>query len=286
MPGTGDPPLLELRVFGNVSDLFVAETKGALLTAYRAFTQEGPQRVEVRIVDGLLSLQELCEIEKEETGRDVFGEEGYLTQHEVTESGPRITVCWQRADELPAVLGIAALQHEAAHSVLHGTIAHGEFALTEALLKDARARGVRLAAARSLLLLASRAVKDFEVSRLLAASGLRAPQTALAVFHFAETAKERPPWRDVAGSNEGRALYAAHHLHPLLYAEPLETSDTNLSGISSAINEALSEMDEDEREELLALSAFLAEDLSLDTHENTGKTAALLLERFALKTNA
>ncbi len=283
MPGTGELPLLELRVFGNVSDSFVALTKESLRSAYEAFSEELPPRVEVRIVDGLLTLQELCEIEKEETGRDVFGEEGYLTQHEVTEAGPRITICWQRADELPALLGTAALQHEAAHSVLHATLAHSEFALSEALLKDARARGVGLNATRTILLLASRAVKDFEASRLLARSGLRAPQTALAVFHFAETAKERPPWSSVARSNEGRTVYAAHHLHPVLYSEPLQTSDSNLSEISSAITQALADMDEDEREDLLSLSAFLSEDLAADTHENAAKAAALVLERFAPK---
>lgn len=279
-------PALDFRIFGNVSDEFVGEVKEALRSTYDAISRAKPDIVAVRVVDGLVNLKELCEEEQGETGGDAFGGEGYLTTHEWIEGSSRITICWQRADELPPLIGQAALQHEAGHSVLHGGEEFGAFSLTEGLLRRGRKAGLRIPAMRALLYLSSQAVKDFEVSRLLAMAGLRSSQTALAVYQFAEQVRERPGWKEIASSAEGRLVYLASHLRPLLYTEPLQATDSNLSEISRAIGETFAPVPEDIREDLIALSASLAENLGEDTFESAPQTMEFLLDRFGADPDA
>jgi len=150
---------------------------------------------------------------------------GFFATHDAWRGTPRIMVCLERMRDLPQLLRVGGLRHEAGHSVLHGSLEHYIFPLPRKLLEASSRLGASRELAEFLLYLLSVAVKDFEVSRLLVGHGYIDCQFTYAEHVLRPSGEELQAW-SLSSTPGERALYIASMLKgvgclaPLLEVRP------------------------------------------------------------------
>jgi hypothetical protein len=155
--------VLYLTIVGEVPQGFVSRVLGELVEVYRLFG-EGPEFVEVYIYGS----EELMHIyllsEALELGVGVVGQ--YSVSHDAWRGWPRIHIDYSACKDIEERFLKALLHHEAAHSIIHGTLQSYAIALP---------RGFAELFEKSpwVVYLASVAVKDVEVMAYLSNKGLR-----------------------------------------------------------------------------------------------------------------
>ncbi|WP_455368387.1 hypothetical protein [[Eubacterium] cellulosolvens] len=128
---------------------------------------------ELEIVDLIIfensSLMEVySRLQQDSIGVYSIGSEtGFIASHEAWTGIPRILVCFERLKKFELIIKQAILRHEAAHSVLHGSLEYYIFQIPRSLSKTAEIFNLPREFVIELLYLISIAVKDYEVTKLL-----------------------------------------------------------------------------------------------------------------------
>ncbi len=180
----------------------------------------------------------------------------YVAMHKADEEGSKIYV--RLVDDFPLLR--AALYHEAAHSILHGSPKYYRFSVSECL--EFLSEYNRL---RALYLIAV-AVKDYEVARFLKEKGLQETQRPLVALMSVASRTEQEAWRLSKGDEESRALLLAAFMKTFFYVVPLG-GPAYLSSYSFL---------GEHWNRLYNLTLKLPEILGEDTHENVEKVSCLL----------
>uniref|UniRef100_A0A7C4BCR8 DUF1570 domain-containing protein n=1 Tax=Ignisphaera aggregans TaxID=334771 RepID=A0A7C4BCR8_9CREN len=157
------PTALYITVVGEVPQDFVSRVLEELVEAYRLFC-EGPELVEVYIYGSAELMRSHLLSEVLELGVSVVGQ--YSVSHDAWRGWPRMHIDYGACKGLEERFLKALLHHEAAHSVLHGTLQSYVVALPRSFAE-------LFERSPWVVYLASVAVKDVEVVAYLSSKGLK-----------------------------------------------------------------------------------------------------------------
>ncbi len=204
-------------------------------------------------------------------------DESFFATHDAWRGTSRIMVCLERMDDLPELVRVGILRHEAGHSVLHGSLEYYIFStpqpLAEALDKFAFTKNFSF----DLLYLISTAVKDFEVTRLLLDKAYFDDQVAYSRFLLSTTKEDLTVWQIAEGNPLGMALCLVGRLKELACAAAL-FSRVEESEIISWVKAELSYLPEKILVNLLKVMLKFPKATTSDTSKNVEEATKILVE--------
>ncbi len=252
-----------------------SEVDGALRECYRRFGSRVPYKVEVHIVDREATMQDLLKEEKLRLGITTSGDEEFICTHDAWRGYPRIIFCFERLAKLNRLARLGAVRHEAAHSVLHGSLEYYIFRIPEDCRHIAMIKGIDSTVLDQALYFLSVAVKDFEATRFLVQHDYIGCQFAFALEWLQPSEEDKSAWKLAAANRQAKFICETALLKPTLFAHPLLALPRS-KGISleqqvqlGARVEGLVEyLGDAERNKLLQVTNIIVENLTEDTHKN------------------
>ena len=295
-------PRLQVEIHGDVPSGFRREIEGELRECYRSLPASELQLVRICLFDTVERLREFKERERAQLGITTLGGEEFLATHDAWRGVPRITICLERINQVPALVRRGAIRHEVAHSILHGSPAFYTFKLSRGLLAKGRERGLDVPAMQQLLYFVAISVKDCEAVKLLLDHGYLDCQVALALYQMGaqEGATARPAqaggqapkrvdsmdrlaWLLARSDPPLRLIFLAAQLKPLLFICPILKAHPDLRFLEWKAQEMLSFLPAEERERLWRIARKVASRIgeagaSGETHRNVEMALWLVLE--------
>jgi len=158
-----DKGVFYVNIFGSVEEIFVDQVISTLKEAYSTLGIN-PELLELYIYESSRVKRDILLSEALRLGISVIGD--YPVSHDAWMSWPRIHVDYEKCSSLSREYFKALLYHEAAHSILHGSLSSY---IVSASSIDLGVRGPDLL---ELVYIASVIVKDIEVHEYLTSRGL------------------------------------------------------------------------------------------------------------------
>lgn len=252
-----------------------SEIAGALRECYRRFGSRVPYKVEVHVVDRETTMQDLLKEEKVRLGITTSGDEEFICTHDAWRGYPRIIFCFERLAKLNRLARLGAVRHEAAHSVLHGSLEYYIFRIPEDCRHIAMIKGIDSTVLDQALYFLSVAVKDFEATRFLVQHDYIGCQFAFALEWLQPSEEDKSAWKLAAANRQAKFVCATALLKPTLFAHPLlalprsKRISLEQQVLLGARVEGLVEyLGDAERNKLLQVTNIIAENLTEDTHKN------------------
>lgn len=235
----GEKPFIAIIKMGSIEEESIEHVKSVLDRCYRSIKGEKPDLVELYLFETEAHLNVFSRMEKERLGVRTNLDEAFLTTHDAWTGIPRILISLERAAETPEGVFEGALMHEAAHSVLHGSIEYYMPTIPPKFMEASLRLGLSPQIVGDIVYLASLAVKDHEVTQLLRESGFAEDQVDFAIYFLRPSTEERAAWIVAERSPQTTILFMVSILKSLACALPL-ASDEKLSpsiqeGMSSAL---------------------------------------------------
>lgn len=269
-------PLLDFHCHGHITEDIVGEIRSNLDKCYPRLSQWLPERVEVHLFETPVQLATFLASEKAELGIGTFGDEAFICSHDAWRGSPRLLICIEKLFALSAMARLGALRHEAAHTVLHGTLAYYVFRIPPNCLGLAKAKGIDLTLLQQVLYYCATAVKDFEVTMLLLRQGYQDCQVAFAQAQFLPSDEDSLAWLLARYHPQGKLLFFTGQLKTLLLGWPLEVA--GLMQVEKSTDSMLNYIEPGERKRLLGTATRIATQLGEDTHNNVRLTLTQVLE--------
>ena len=251
------------------------EVANVLRDCYRRFGFAVPNMVEVQIVDRENTMRDFLKEEKFRLGITATGEEEFACSHDVWRGYPRIIICYDRLARLNKLAREGAVRHQAAHSVLHGSLEYSIFSVPDDCRRVAMIKGLDTAVLGQVLHYLSVAVKDCEATRFLVKNDYINCQVAFALELFQPSEEDKSTWKTVKTNRQAKFVYQIALLKPILFTHPLlalpKSKKISLNEqilLGRRVEELVEYMEEAERNRLLQVANVIAEALTDDTHKN------------------
>lgn len=157
-----------IQNFGKIPEEAELEIKSIMNEFYQRIKFHELQIVDLIIFENSSSMQAYSKLQQDSIGIYSTGfETEFIASHEAWTGIPKILVCYERLKKFEPVMKKAILRHEAAHSILHGSIEYYVFQTPGTLCKAAQSFHLPREFVIEILYLISIAVKDYEVTKLL-----------------------------------------------------------------------------------------------------------------------
>ena len=251
------------------------EVDGVLRDCYRRFGSRVPYKVEVEIVDTGITMRDFLKEEKFKLGITTSGDEDYICSHDAWRGYPRIILCFEKLAKLNRLARLGAVRHEAAHSVLHGSLEYYIFRIPEECRHTAIIKAIDSAVLDQALYYLSVAVKDFEATRFLVQHDYISCQFAFALEWLQSSEEDRLAWNTAKANRQAKFLYQTALLKPTLFAHPLlalpRSKRISLEQqvlLGRRVEELVEHLGDAEQNRLLQVTNVIVEGLTEDTHKN------------------
>ena len=154
-------PDIVLQRFGEIPMDVAANIEAVVEECYRELEPHTVKLVDLILFENQMHMNSYYSSEKKASGvaSEVLSEQ-FFAVHDAWRGISRIGVCLQNMAQLPELVQIGALRHEVGHSVLHGSVEHYVFSLTQPLLEAERKFRLGRKFSLSILYPISMAVKD------------------------------------------------------------------------------------------------------------------------------
>jgi hypothetical protein len=208
--------------FGDVKERFNERVLEILNDCYNRLCAHSVEIVDVYIFEKSSSMNAFMNEEKRKLGIETSAFEGsFLAVHDAWHGTPRIMVAFDKMSQVPESVGIGGLRHEAAHTVLHGSLEYYSFPMPTFLLELEKKGVISRQITIDLVYLASIAVKDFEVTRLLYEKGYVEDQLAYNEYYLKPSEEDLEAWKLAEKNKTARLLFLVSVLKPACCAAPL-----------------------------------------------------------------
>ena len=208
--------------FGDVKERFVEEVLEILNDCYNRLGAHAVKIVDIYIFEKSSSMSAFMNDEKRKLGIKTSAfEESFLAVHDAWHGTPRIMVAYDKMFRVPELVGIGGLRHEVAHTVLHGSLEYYSFPMPMFLLELERNAVISRQIIRDLVYLASIAVKDYEVTRLLCERGYVEDQVAYSEYYLQPSEEELEAWKLAEKNRTARLIFLVSVLKTACCAAPL-----------------------------------------------------------------
>jgi hypothetical protein len=254
--------------FGNPKERFVGKALEIMNNCYRHIGVHAVEIVGIYLFDKSSAMNALINEEKRNLGIGTSAfEESFFAVHDAWRGTPRIMVAFDKMLALPRLVRIGGLHHEVAHTVLHGSLEYYSFSFPISLLRLERKGIVSRQSMQDILHLASIAVKDYEVTRLLYKNGFVEDQVAYNRYFLEPSEEDREAWKLARNNKIARLLVLVSLLKTACCAAPLLKDERYRGDIAESIARSMSYLPEGLSASLLKMLEE-APKLSENTHEN------------------
>ncbi len=273
-------PKIVVSRFKGVVDEKVDSIVKVMEECYSRLAPHNVTLVDLYVFDRSSSLEAFFAKESSEVGvASAPFDELFFAMHDAWRGTPRITLCFERMQELPKLVQVGGIRHEVGHSVLHGSLGYYFISLPPGLLGLVSHFGLSQEYAMNLLYLISIAVKDYEVTRLLHERGYVEDQVAYAKHLLTVSEDDLLAWRMAQGKPLAEILCLTSGLKAPSCAVPLLLNKTYGEEMNRRLKESFSYLPPDYSSLFLKV---LSEDfprLGTDTLENIEHMTDLITER-------
>jgi len=212
--------------------------------------------------------------EKLKRGITVSDDDVSICAHDTWCGYPRMLICFERWAQLDKLARAGSVRHEAAHTVLHGSLEYCIFRMPEEALRAATIKGVDSAVLDRALQSLSVAVKDFEATSFLIQNCYVECQFAFALESLRISEQERLAWKSVKEQRQTRFTYLINLLKPMMFAQPLlalprsnELMEMQIY-LGRMVEELVEHLGDVDRNRILQVTNVIATGLTADTHKN------------------
>ncbi len=208
--------------FGDVKESFLGDVLKILDDCYSCVGARDLEIVDLCLFDRSTSMNAFISEEKKKFGISTSAfEASFFAVHDAWQGTPRIMVAHDKMLTAPKLVAIGGLHHEVAHTILHGSLEYYLFPTPRLLVKLENEGIFSTQFVRDILYLASLAVKDFEVTRLLYRNGYVEDQVAYNTYFLEPSEEEHETWRLAEKNKTARLLVLVSLLKTACCAEPL-----------------------------------------------------------------
>ena len=194
------------------------------------------------VYEGRSEMQGFLSLEAESLGVIYPHDEAYVAMHEAWAGIPRIHVCLEDKESLPEEVFKAALIHEAAHSVLHGSPEYYVVTVPENLAEEFYKRGFSREELLHIAYLLAVAIKDREVSELLTRLSYQKIMKTFADHMLKIEEIDQQIWKIASKESRTALIYLCHILKTLasLNSKPEKAIQNSAGFLPLKAREALS----------------------------------------------
>jgi hypothetical protein len=238
--------------------------------------------VDIYVFDKSSSMNAFMNEEKRKLGIETSAfEENFLAVHDAWHGTPRIMVAHDKLLEVPKLVGIGGLHHEVAHTVLHGYLEYYSFPMPMSLLELERDNVISRQEMKNLVYLASVAVKDYEVTRLLYENGYVDDQVAYSEYYLKPSEEELEAWKLAEKNRSIRLLFLVSVLKTACCAAPLLKDERYGGEVFRTVTKSMSFLPAELSAQLLKIVKGTSE-LGKNTHENVGRLMKEIVEELVI----
>jgi hypothetical protein len=209
-------------------------------------------------------------------------EDSFLAVHDAWHGTPRIMVAYDKMLRVPELVGVGGLRHEVAHTVLHGSLEYYSFPMSTFLLELERERVISRQITRDLVYLASIAVKDYEVTRLLYEKGYVEDQLAYNEYYLKPSEEEFEAWKLAEKNKTAKLLFLVSILKTACSAAPLLKDEKYGKEILKTITRSINFLPAELSAQLIKMLEA-ATKFGRDTHENVDWFLKEIIDKLVTK---
>jgi hypothetical protein len=269
--------------FGDVEERSVKEVLEILNGCYDRLGTHAVEIVDVYFFEKSSSMNAFMNDEKRKLGIETSAlEESFLALHDAWHGTPRIMVACDKITHVPELVWIGVLRHEVAHTVLHGSLEYYSFPMPTCLLELKRKGAVSRQIARDLVYLASIAVKDYEVTRLLHEKGFVEDQLAYNEYYLKPSEEELEAWKLAQNNKTARLLFLISVLKAACCAAPLLKDEKYGEEILKTMTGSTNFLPKECSAQLLK-TLWAASKFGADTHENVNRFVKEIIDKLFTK---
>jgi hypothetical protein len=271
-----------VRKFGDVDERFVEEVLEVLNSCYARLGANAVEIVDVYIFEKSSSIGAFINGEKRNLGIETSAfEDSFLAVHDAWHGTPRIMVAYDKMLHVPELVRVGGLRHEVAHTVLHGSLEYYTFTMPTFLLELEREAVISRQITRDLVYLASIAVKDYEVTRLLYKKGYVEDQLAYNEYYLKPSEEEPEAWKLAEKNKTARLLFLASVLKTACCAAPLLKDEKYGKEILKTITRSINFLPTELSAQLMKM--LEGAKFGRDTHENIDKFLREIIDKLVTK---
>jgi len=167
------------------------------------------------------------------------------------------------------------MRHEAAHTVLHGTLEYNIFQIPEDCKHIAMVKGIDSEKLDEVFFQLQLGVKDFEATRFLIANDFIQCQIAFALEWIKPSEDDRTAWSVSRSNRQTRFVYESALLRPLLFTDPLlslpksrKVPQEEQVQLSARIEQMLDVLGDTEEKKVIQIAGAMIGAFTDDTHQN------------------
>jgi hypothetical protein len=240
---------------------------------YRKFGFKSPYKVELLITENELIRKDSIREEKSRMGVTTIEDDDEVCSHNTWRGYPTITVSVERLQGFSKPARKGALSHEAAHTVLHGSLEYNIFRVPDDCKQISAVKGIENAALEQVIRNLSSAIKDCEVSKFLVLHDFIDCHAAFILEWIRPT--DPATLKASRIGRQGRFLYLTSILKPMLLCHPLlaipKSKKISLERqvlMGRRMEELIEHLEQYEQNKLLQVASTIADNLTDDTHSN------------------
>ena len=265
---------LDVITRGRIPGGAKSEIANTLRDCYNRFGQKSPYKVAVLISETEGIRHDFLREEKAKLGITNIVDEDDVCSYNAWRGYPTITVSIERLGEFSKAARQGALRHEAAHTVLHGSLEYNIFRIPEDYRQIGAVKGIDLIVLEQVIHNLSSAIKDCEASKFLIAHDFIDCQAAFAL-EWIQPPETSPDSKLTKMDRQARFIHQTSLLKPILLADPLLTIPKSKKislelqvQLGRRIEELIEYLPEYDQNKLLQTASTIASNLTNDTHNN------------------
>ncbi|MDD5312387.1 MAG: hypothetical protein PHO26_05055 [Dehalococcoidia bacterium] len=270
--------LLDLSFFtrGDIPGGFKKEATEVLTDCYKRFGHSIPYKIEVYFFDTDADLHNFIREEKFKLGLTFAPiDEASACTFDVLRGYPRLLVCAERLAKYSKHGREGALRHEAAHTVLHGSLEYNIFQIPEDCRHTAMIKGIEDNILGDIFFQLTMGVKDFEAINFLIKHDFINCQVIYGLEWIQPSEEDRASWYVAKTNRQTRFVYESSLMRPLLFTDPLlalpKSRKVNAQDqvmLGARIEQMLDILGETEENKVLKVAASIIGSITGDTHSN------------------
>jgi len=227
--------------YGNVENRFAEKVLEIMNDCYNRINSHSVAIVDLYFFDKSSAMNAFLSEEKRRLGIATSPfESSFFAIHDAWHGTPRIMISYDRMSALPELVSVGGLRHEAAHTMLHGSLEYYSFPFPSSLLKLERKGIISRQIMGDLIYLVSVAVKDYEVTRLLYERGFVEDQVAYNRYFLEPSEEDREAWNIAKGDRTAKLFVLVSLLKTTCCAAPLQEDKRYGKEIAESISKNLS----------------------------------------------
>lgn len=253
--------------FGKINEGLSGEILDALNECYSRLQPHAVQIVDLYLFQQSSTMNAFLSDEKTRLGVATSPFDAYfMATHDAWRGTPRIMVALDTMLELSGLIRLGAIRHEAAHTVLHGSLEYYIFPIPTGL-RSGKLNFLSRQYMLDIVYLVSIAVKDCEVSRLLYGKGYLEDQVAYCKYLLEPSKDDLQAWSLAQMDRRARLLALVSILKTACCVVPLMEDVRYGDEMVSAINRGTSYLPEASSKWLMRMLKA-ATHFGCDTHRN------------------